>query len=141
MVLAVLCAVGGCGDKHKRPPMAAVSGTVTFNGEPVGDATVQFQLADGSAPRLSTGMTDAGGNFTLTTYNTDDGAFIGSNLVAIIKTQMGSGKEMTAADLAAMHGNPPVFKLLPEKFADPKTSGLKYEVESGDNKFDIKLKE
>lgn len=140
-IIVALCFFSGCGDKHKRPPMAHVSGTVSFNGEPLSNATVQFQLVDGSAPRMSTGLTDDAGEFTLTTYNTDDGAFLGSNVVTITKNGNGPGqKSMTPADLANMQGAPPVMQVLPEKYADPKTSGLKYEVEQGQNKFDIALK-
>jgi hypothetical protein len=141
LILTLTIQASGCGGASKRPPLAKVSGKVLYNGEPLGNATVVFQLADGSAPRRSEGLTDADGSFTLTTYNTDDGAIIGSNIVTVSKKGGGTGQRvMTPADLAAMGGAPPSEDQLPEKFADPKTSGLKYEVEAGKNEFEIALK-
>jgi hypothetical protein len=142
LMLMLTVQASGCGGAAKnRPPMAKVSGKVLYNGEPLANATVVFQLADQSAPRRSEGLTDSDGSFTLTTYNTNDGAFIGSNVVTVTKQGAGTGQRvMTPADLAAMGGTPPTDDELPGKFADPKTSGLKFEVESGNNDFEISLK-
>ena len=140
LALTLVVQASGC-EAKKRPRLARVTGKVLYNGEPLANATVVFQLADGSAPRRSEGVTEEDGTFSLTTYNTDDGAIIGSNIVTVTKQGGGSGQRvMSAADLADMHGAPPAEDQLPQKFADPKTSGLKYEVESGTNEFEIPLK-
>ena len=83
----VLCLVmcSGCGDSvdPNRPKTYPVSGTVTQGGQPVADANVTFHSKDGS--RGAVGVTDANGNFQLTTFTAGDGAVAGEHEVSITK--------------------------------------------------------
>lgn len=67
------CAAGG-------PETGNVEGTVTLDGEPLADAEVVFQPADG-AP--STGTTDGSGHYSLMFTRDKPGALIGEHKVKI----------------------------------------------------------
>jgi hypothetical protein len=63
---ALMVMVVGCGSSH--PPLTIVTGTVTYDGKPLEDATVAI-LPDGGdgTTKPAGGKTDAQGNFTLAT--------------------------------------------------------------------------
>lgn len=69
----------GCGDGG--PSVASVTGTVTYRGEPVGDALVTFIPEEGTP---GNGTTDAAGKFTISTRG-KPGAVLGLNKVTITK--------------------------------------------------------
>jgi len=58
----------------KRPKVYPATGLVTLAGEPVEKAVVIFVSGDGVTAR---GVTDSSGEFTLTTFDQDDGAVAG----------------------------------------------------------------
>lgn len=138
----------GCSDSVSRAEVFPVSGTVKYNGAPVADATVTFSST--VSGRGASGQTNAQGEYKLTTFDSDDGAVAGDHLVTIVKllaSDGGAKREMTKDDLAKMQ-NPTVEfgKLLkdqlPEKYADPKKSGLKRTVVKGEaNSFNFDLKD
>lgn len=131
-VLAVcLAGVIGCG--KGRPGTVRVTGVVTLDGSPVEGASVTFYPAEGGRP--ASGTTDAQGKFTLTTFESGDGAPPGNYNVTVIKMaggkatadeQAGSGEEalMGAEDTEGV-------SLLPAKYGNVKTSGLSVEVKAG----------
>ncbi len=80
LVAAAALVCGGCGER--RPQTAPVIGTVTYRGQPVEGATVVFA---GAAGRPSMGITDATGEFTLTTFKPRDGALPGEHAVTVTK--------------------------------------------------------
>ena len=139
----------GCGGQQgaDRPKTVPVSGTVTHNGEAVDGATVAFQSAGGS--RGAVGVTDAGGKYTLTTFESGDGAVPGEYQVKIFKYKVEISEAV--ADTDSEDYVPPAEgegeeeaaepeNLLPPIYADPTTSGLTATVsESGDNTFDFPL--
>ena len=138
----------GCGDQQgaDRPSTCPVTGTVTHNGQPVDGATVAFQSAGGS--RGAVGVTDAGGKYTLTTFESGDGAVPGEYQVKIFKYKVESSEAV--ADQDSDDYVPPAEgegeeaaeaeNLLPPIYADPTTSGLTATVsESGANTFDFPL--
>jgi hypothetical protein len=137
----LICGCSG-GDGNQRPT-APVAVTVNYKGKPVEGATVQFVTVDDPTPAV--GMTDASGNCSLTTYEANDGAIIGSNLVMITKTEVDKKNVRPVApedlDLVGA-GPPPILKnLIPAKYAMPGSSGLKEEVQSGQNTFTFDLKD
>jgi len=79
--VATVFLAAGCGDGKKK--LAKVSGVVKLDGKALDGASVVFHPADGGRP--STGTTGADGHFTLTTYNSGDGAQIGEHKVVITK--------------------------------------------------------
>jgi hypothetical protein len=121
-----ICAAGcGSSAQSDRPATYPVSGTVTMNGQPVADANVNFQLADGS--RSASGVTNSQGRFELTTFAAGDGALPGEYLVAITqfeKPPKGAGVPDDHPDYNPTLGDFVPRNLLPEKYANPQTSGL-----------------
>lgn len=78
----------GCGASH--PPLTIVTGTVTYDGEPLADATVAIMPDGGDGTsKPADGMTDASGQFTLKTTFPDgeiiDGAVEGSYTLRVVK--------------------------------------------------------
>lgn len=140
---ALMLAAVGCGNSD-RPPMAEVTGTVVYRGQPVEGATVTF-LPEAKGMRSAGALTDAEGHFELMTFEDGDGAIVGKHRVTVVKrgppaaTKLPEGmgaafleeKEAQAAD----QGQP----LLPAKYFSPETSGLEREVTSDDNHFDLEL--
>ena len=87
---ACLLLFSGCNSKGSLAP---VSGTVTFNGEPVPKLSVVFSPEpvgdNNSVGPYSIGVTDAAGKFTLKTRYDDNGAVVGEHTVAFEYTDIG----------------------------------------------------
>jgi len=74
----MIAATVGCGDAG--PELGTVSGTVTLDAQPLADAYVEFQPAEG---RASGGMTDAAGAYSLDFVAGEKGALPGEHTVRI----------------------------------------------------------
>jgi hypothetical protein len=85
MLCAVIAGAGGCGGGG--PTYAPVSGTVTLDGKPYGDAVVVFlpkaTPGNPNPGRSSAGETDGKGKFELKTDDLKRGAVVGKHLVKI----------------------------------------------------------
>ena len=154
-VVCTLLVFCGCGGSSSVGVVAA-TGTVTLDGKPLDGATVAF-VPDSDGARSASGLTDASGNFRLTTVEPGDGATPGkykvtvSKLVAdsqpaaMPKTQEEAMKELSqkarSGSAAFMPTGPkPVKETLPSRYSNPTTSGLQQEVKSsGENKFTLAL--
>jgi hypothetical protein len=117
-----------------------VSGTVTYEGQPLAGYQVTFLSKD--SPRSATGTTDATGRFHLGTNDVGDGAAPGRHSVAIVwagpTEEVAPGNEQIIDDPALLP-KPPIE--IPKKYGNPETSGLVQEVpEDGlqDLKIDLK---
>ncbi|OYW22351.1 MAG: hypothetical protein B7Z55_04720 [Planctomycetales bacterium 12-60-4] len=110
----------GCGVSPEHPELAAVSGTVTIGGQPVGMAIVTFTPADG---RPSKGTTDESGRFDLQYTADARGAMIGTHKVQVIPLQ------------PANEDSPPPAELPPTA----SDGSITQEVKSGSNKVTIEL--
>lgn len=86
--LFILATIACCGCNEDPFPVAPVSGTVTFNGNPLPNAHVLFQ-PERKATEIevgpeSIGHTDAAGRFTLSTVEPSrNGAMIGKHRVSV----------------------------------------------------------
>jgi hypothetical protein len=132
----------GCGDSGpKRPKTYPVRGTVTYNGEPVVDANLNFQLAVGSGNAFA--KTDSEGKYELMTFEHGDGAVPGDYRVSITKYE--SPPPPPARPSMAGYVPPPrraaAFSknLLPRKYSNAAHSGLTAKVVAGRNTFDFVL--
>jgi len=100
--VALMVTVVGCGASH--PPLTIVTGTVTYDGEPLADATIAVMPdgGDGTA-KPADGTTDAQGNFTLVTTFPDgaivDGAVQGDYTLRVVKYE--------AVEMPTDEGEPP----------------------------------
>ncbi|MCA9195129.1 MAG: hypothetical protein KDB03_25330 [Planctomycetales bacterium] len=134
----------GCGgDQGDRRPTARTTVTVNYKGAPVEGATVQFVTVDD--PKPSTGITDKSGQCSLSTYEANDGAIIGSNLIMISKTAVDERNVRPVrpedADMVGVIPPPILKNLIPAKYALPATSGLQEEVKKGQNTFTFDLQD
>src|SRR5688572_17379512 len=153
VALALCCLASGC-EQSNRPATYPVRGTIAYRGKPVAVASVAF-LAPG-APRLAVGTTDDAGNFSLTTYEPDDGAVLGTHVVTVHKLTMQAGPSYDVPsdgkiDPAAIERAMQEAALrieaaeksgseLPARYANHNTSDLRLEVVEGENEFIIELK-
>lgn len=123
-ILVILSGVMlGCGDSN--PPVAKVTGTVTYKGEPVKSGTVTF-MPKGGRPGYGT-IVD--GKITeVSTFGAKDGAPVGTCQVTVQSIEKG-------ADMYA-----PTKSNLPDLYNDPAKSGLSTEIKPGvtnEVKFDL----
>jgi hypothetical protein len=116
LLAAIVC--GGCSSSATELPV--VSGTVTFQGAPVEGAMVVFHPPAGSEQQPAQAQTDAAGRFEMSTHvgqgEYQTGLAPGKYLVEIKKTEL-------SGDFTR-----PPRHLLPEKYANVKTSGLSADV-------------
>jgi hypothetical protein len=162
-MIAVSATIGCTRSATDHPETIEVTGNVTFNGAAIAGAIVSFspKAEDGYA---AVGVTDNQGDFTLQTFETDDGAVPGDYAITVSKSVQESYQDegSTAEDpgLAYLkldeldmdpHGSggsnhsgvsaePVAQDLLPPKYKNRKTSGLETTVSStGDNFVQLEL--
>jgi hypothetical protein len=143
-LLTASLALVGCGETDKwtadRPKPVPAMGTVLLDQKPVEGATIVFQPDGGGHTRAATGVTDAAGEFRLQTYDPNDGAVPGKFKVTVTKVEVEStaaSEESNVNDSSA----PTSEWLIPKKYGNSATSGLKAEVtEGGENDFTFELK-
>jgi hypothetical protein len=123
MLLAAMSGCGGGVEKH------AVHGKVTYNdGSPMTGGMVEFQKAGDVTSALAYIQPD--GSYELMTNDTGDGAAEGSYQVRVLPDE---GEE----DDGDGTRKPAPGKKLDPKYKRYDTSGLTYQVTSGENKYDI----
>jgi len=130
----VLLSLIGCG-RGDYPETVSVTGRVTLDGQPLPDAIVTFMPVDGQ--RSGSGTTDARGAFSLSTFQSGDGAVPGDHQVAIMPSEPppmpgGSGEE----DFGERAPTAPYSPPFPARYGLPTTSGLAVTV-SRDQKNDF----
>jgi len=133
--LLVLLPLGGCGRSvDGRLPTYKVSGTVKYKGKMLEKADVILQFAEHN--KTSFGRTNSSGEFRLATYDNADGALAGEALITVTKWE-----ELPAstAPIAGQPGYDPSKAyvpekapklLVPKKYSDFKTSGLKIVIDA-----------
>ena len=144
---ALALSLPGCSrtPASNRPQTVPVKGKVTLAGQPLAKATISFQ-PDGKG-NGATGITDDGGNYSLSTFAAKDGAVPGKYKITVTKfaeATSGSVADVNDAKYApptegAATANPK--SIVPEQYADPEKSGLTAEVTTGAaNSFDFDIK-
>ena len=139
MVCLLSGGLAGCGSR-----LTEVKGHVTYQGQPLADATVVFLPTQG---QLATGVTDASGQFTLKT-GARPGAEVGTYKVSVCKysrqIQASEAKPEAIKKLKMYQGGkvPTLPKSdIPEKYGKPNQSGLQAAVTSNpaQNTFEFRL--
>lgn len=144
-----IAVISGCGGGVEKMDTFKVTGKVTYKGNPVEGAVVNFHPEKG--PKAS-GTTDSSGVYSLTTYDTGDGAIAGEHKVTISKvtssaggeddidlddpgeaygSAMGGGEDGTGGEQIEQH--------LPEKYADLNSTPEKRNVAESANEFNFEL--
>lgn len=140
--LMVLAA--GCGDSSGLPARYKVSGTVTYNGQPVEKGEIEFRPDNLDTAQAATGEIK-NGSYYLTTAVDGDGALPGDYKVVIKSTEVdlskaesnSKGGSFRQDDVAK--ANKDAKKLVPAKYSLPETSGLTFKVEAKSNTADFPL--
>lgn len=151
--LAVMAISLGCSGQNaggNRKTVYPVTGKVTLAGGPVAGATVMFSPMEGQP--VATAISDAEGNYRLTTYEAADGAAAGSFKVLVTKEVASAAPPGPVAHDAArpgagaaMHAAAKANKGkdgagLPEKYSRMDQSDLLVKVEDKPNTIDLALK-
>ncbi|QDT29279.1 hypothetical protein Enr10x_46300 [Gimesia panareensis] len=124
-VLLALFISAGCGGKSEDlPETVAVSGVVTYKGNPVPEATIMLYPVQGRKP--ASGRSDAEGKFTLTTFNKDDGALPGEHQVTVNAFQ-------STPEGVSMKSS------IPTKYSNPSSSPLKVTVSETEPELKLEL--
>ena len=106
--VVIMTALVGCGDS--LPPLTPVTGTITMDGEALDGANVTLMPAENTAGRTGSGVSDASGNFTLsTTFNeelgTAPGMIGGIYKVMVSKTEIvADDSALSMDDMSSMDG-------------------------------------
>jgi hypothetical protein len=138
--LAIWCAMSlvGCGGQA-GPKLYSAGGKVTYQGQPVKNATVVFQPDKGP---VATGTTDESGKFTLST-GPGSGAVEGKYQIAVTAVSGGTVANMTPEEYAKQGEMPTAERksLIPEKYNDIANSGLTaiVTITPEKNQFDLSL--
>ncbi len=119
--------LAGCGKKEN---VVSVTGTVFLDGKPLEGATVTFHPLKGGA--VGSATTDSSGRFTVMT-GTLRGLKPGEYIVTVQKTAGVSSGDPLAPE------KPPAM-LTPAKYANVKTSPLKYTAPGGPAHFELSSK-
>jgi hypothetical protein len=127
LLLVVAAASLGCSDSLD----ATVVGTVSLDGKPVGPGVVTFVPVEGSQPNPASGPVQPNGTYALKTSRTE-GLTPGKYKASV---SIWDQPEVPKGERSMI-----TPKLItPEKYADPETSGLEYQVDPGDNTIDLTL--
>ena len=117
--------------RFNRKPTQPVQGKVSWKGAPLPGAKVAFFLVDqgGKAfPYMGDAFSEADGTFTISTYVANDGAPVGEYAVTVALRQP------YYDELGKLGPN-----RLPEKYNNPKTSGLRVQVKAGGTDVSLEL--
>lgn len=130
----MMLSIPGCSSSDdaeaERPSRTAVSGTIFYDNAPVAGATVIFSPVL-TAGKAASGVTNAKGQFHLSTFGNEDGAIPGDYEVMVlkVKTEQSQVADVDSPDYEApMPVNvktPAPESLIPPKYTNPKTSGLR----------------
>jgi hypothetical protein len=138
IALAIATVSSSCGKSTRevkgKLSVFPVKGSVQMDGQPLSRAEIVFHpfgtgFPAGAAKNLPQARTDGDGNFTVSTYTENDGAPAGKYRVTIVWR----GDEGRTDDEA---------NLLPAKYANPRVTQLRANVEEGENTlppFEIKM--
>ncbi len=136
IIFAALCVAillaSGCGPSY---PLGKVSGTVTYNGEPVKTGDVTFHPAEG---RVSVTKIENGQIIDATTFETGDGATLGATTVTIAAFEVtGTVEVQSEEDPEKTYQQEVRESLVPLKYDSVETSGLNFTIEKGKNELKI----
>jgi hypothetical protein len=132
-VLLLAVVVTGCSQEKVRTGYVEVYGTVTLDGDPLPNAQVIFQTADGS----SFARTDADGKYVAKYNRASAGAGTGPATVRITTTELFPDEDVSDLKIDPRSGDYVKPEKVPEKYN--RKSVLKIEIEEGGSPYDFEL--
>ena len=126
-LIIVFAALSGCG------PLVNAKGRLTYKGEPVPSTYVSFWPEE-EGKRRSNGLTDDNGYFTLAYSRTEPGVLPGKHSVALKYFVSAEEEQQQIQPKASAE-----LKSIIARYADPKTSKLRYEITHNGQFIDVKL--
>ena len=130
--LSLVLVLSGCSDEPERDPTIKIHGKITYKGEALKRGTIVFFPEGGK--KIATSEIDEDGTYTLTTYQSNDGALPGEHQVTIT-----SERDMTnVLPEDVKPGDKPW--LIPRKYNQVKTSGLTATVPDKEKEINFDLK-
>lgn len=132
-VLAALFVGAGCGGDGAT--IVPVRGRVTLAGQPVEGASVMLHPEGEGRP--ATGLTDASGEFQLTTVDEFDGAMLGDYRVTVSLVRPRGDVDYETAESGLDEMN--LEYVVPQRYGDRDTSGLTAQVERGMSPLELEL--
>lgn len=129
VVLSAMFVSAGCGGGEEVPEgqeaVYPVTGSVTYNGQPVADATISLH-SEGKPGSFA--RTDSDGNFSVNTYAEGDGAPAGTYTLTVTKmVDVNAGEASDAID--AVRAPAKYESQVPEYLSKKESSGLKVTIE------------
>ena len=121
VTIVVTWGCGGSGGPGGGAALLPVKGKVTYKGKPLTSGTVKFEI-DGYG-RPATGKLQSDGSFALGTLKEGDGAMPGEHQVTVAGFDKSLAKDRSL-----------------KKYANAKSSGLTFEVDSEHTEFNFDLK-
>ncbi|PQO47577.1 hypothetical protein [Blastopirellula marina] len=135
LVIVAVSMMGlGCSSERK---MGHVEGEVTFEGKPLAYGTISFEVVGAG---FAHGEIQDGKLINVTTLEPRDGVPIGHASVAIrAMEELAPAKAKKQNDTNSVDLMVASKNLVPDRYANPTTSGLSAEIEPGDNflKFEL----
>jgi hypothetical protein len=144
VALGLLLSVAGCA-KGDLPPVARVTGTVTYNGKPVPNMMVNFMPVTSSKDqgRPSWGQTDASGKYEMNYTGDVMGAEIGKHKVYFNSAQAtidGGQSKKSKEEVAKSSGlAAEELQALLQKYGKEDSTKLEVEVNQDPQVLDLKL--
>ena len=150
LFLGVLGLIAGCTSTPSNPKTFPVDGMVSLDDKPIEGATVVLVPISKDDGEAASGVSDASGKFSLTTYAAGDGVRPGNYRIRVTKfdkvlvdeskrvKNMTPEEEMKAYDPDAKPPTPPK-NLLPKKYETELTSGFSHQVKDAPTKLELKL--
>jgi hypothetical protein len=145
VLLASAASLSGCGTDPDKPKLGRVWGKVTYNGKAVTKGVVSFVPSGGPGAQTgqpATGEIGADGSYSLTTFESGDGAVLGEHKVIVQAREddpalKGHGMPIPDKD-GRLNIKPPTY-LVPRKYETAEKSPLRFTVKEGSNTYNIDL--
>ena len=140
---AACISLTGCGDNAVRPEMGRVQGTVTYQGKRLEKGLVTYTPVSSSGVSGGTnalGQIESDGSYTLTTFNTGDGAILGQHVVTVSVPS----QDIRELNKPRADGSIPYIlpkSAIPARYTDSTKSPFRQTVVAGKNVFDLELKD
>jgi hypothetical protein len=145
-VVLLLAVVSGCSTSLQNDPDAGtsksdlteVTGIVTLDGKPLGNAVVRFEPVDGKKGTMSWGQTDSTGFYKLQKSNGMEGCHPGRFKVVVSKFARADGTPFPA-DIDGATAAAEGVEHVPSKYSDLEKTILTFEVPKEGKKINIEL--